>query len=99
MLLDDLIDVVGDHVIFIAPQALDDSGGNAVWGGQADLDFFIDMLRELSERGLQYNADKLFVVGHSNGGGFTHELGCAHGDVFRAIVPAAGGLSCDMSVR
>ncbi len=50
------------------------------------------MLRELSERGLQYNANKLFVVGHSNGAGFANALACAHGDIFRAMVAAAGSL-------
>ncbi len=81
----DLIDVVGDHAIFVAPQGREDASGNTFWGGEPDLDFVVDMLREFSERGLEYNRNKIFAVGHSNGGNFTQLLGCAHGEIFRAI--------------
>ena len=89
----DLIDVVGDGAVIVVPQALEDASGNTIWGGQADLDFFINLIAELDLHGLKYNPNKIFVAGHSNGGGFTHELGCTHGGVFRAIVTASGGLS------
>ena len=89
----DLIDVVGDHAVFVAPQGREDASGNTFWGGEPDLDFFVDMLREFSERGLVYNRNKIFVVGHSNGGNFTHLLGCAHGENFRAIVSWSGSLT------
>ena len=86
----DLVDVIGDHVVFVAPQALEDPAGNTNWGGQADLDFFIDMLALFDRRGVEYNRNKIFVVGHSNGAGFTNEIACKLGDVFRAMVTAAG---------
>ena len=89
----DLIDVIGDHAVFVAPQALEDGGGNPIWGGEADLDFFVDMLREFSERGLEYDNNKIFLFGHSNGAGFAHELACKHGDIFRGLAAFAGNLT------
>ncbi len=89
----DLVDVVGDHAVFVAPQALEDGGGNPIWGGQADLDFFVDMLREFSENGLEYDNNRIFLFGHSNGAGFAHELTCKHGDIFRGLAAFAGNLS------
>ena len=89
----DLIDVVGDHAIFVAPQGREDASGNTFWGGQPDLDFVADMLTEFSERGLEYNRNEIFAFGHSNGGNFTNLLGCALGNFFRAIVPVAGSLT------
>ncbi len=89
----DLVDVVGDDAIFVAPNGLPNASGQRVWGGEKDLTFFSDMLAELDLRGLQYNPNKIFVAGHSNGAGFTHDLGCTRGDVIRGIVTAAGALT------
>jgi predicted esterase len=89
----DLVDVVGDDAIIVVPNGLPNASDQRVWGGQKDLDFFGDMLAELDMRGLQYNPNKIFVVGHSNGAGFAHELGCAYGDVIRGVATAAGALS------
>ncbi len=88
----DLIDVVGDGAIFVALNGLPDANGDRGWGGQDDLDFFVDLLAEFDLRGLNYDPTRIFVVGHSNGAGFANELGCAYGDVIRAIATAAGGL-------
>ncbi len=88
----DLVDVVGDEAIFIAPKGLEDAADKRTWGGQADVDFFFDILAEFDRRGLQYNPNRIFVAGHSIGSEFTHQLGCNHGDVIRAIVIVAGGL-------
>jgi len=89
----DLVDVVGDDAIIIVPNGLPNASDQRVWGGQKDLDFFVDMLAELDMRGLQYNPNMIFVAGHSNGAGFAHELGCAYGDVIRGIATAAGALT------
>jgi poly(3-hydroxybutyrate) depolymerase len=89
----DMVEVVGDDAIIVVPNGLPNAAGERVWGGTKDLDFFVDMLAELDKRGLQYNPNKIFVAGHSNGAGFTHELGCTYGDVIRGIVTAAGALT------
>ncbi|MDP6616090.1 MAG: hypothetical protein QF790_02865 [Gammaproteobacteria bacterium] len=88
----DLVDVVGDDAVFVAPQALDDASGNAVWGGEADLNLFVDIVNYLTEHGVEFNPNKIYVAGHSNGAGFAHELGCRYGDIIRAIIAAAGSL-------
>ena len=88
----DLVPTVGDEAIVIVPNGLQDASGERVWGGTKDLDFFVDILADLDLRGLQYNPNKIFVAGHSNGAGFTHELACAHGDIIRAVAVAAGAL-------
>lgn len=88
-----LLDAVGDDAIFVAPNGLPDAAGNRIWGGTADLNFFVDLLADLDRRGLRYNPNRIFVAGHSNGAGFVHNLGCLYGDVIRAVVAAAGGLT------
>lgn len=89
----DMVEVVGDDAIIVVPNGLPNAAGQRAWGGSKDLDFFVDMLAELDRLGLQYNPNKVFVAGHSNGAGFTHELGCKYGDVIRGIVTAAGALT------
>ena len=44
----DLVDVVSDEAIFIAPNGLEDAVGKRTWGGQADLDFFLDGLKRVN---------------------------------------------------
>ena len=82
---------VGDGAILIYPQALPDAAGTYQWDYDWDFQFFEDLLLRF-QRGLRYDRDKLFVTGHSSGGGFAHELGCRFGDVIRGTAPVAGGL-------
>jgi len=89
----DLADVVGDEAIIVSPNGLPNAAGQRVWGGSKDEVFFLDMLAELDRRGLQYDPNRIFVAGHSNGAGFTHELGCTFGDIIRGIATAAGSLT------
>ncbi|MCP4089099.1 MAG: hypothetical protein GY746_04830 [Gammaproteobacteria bacterium] len=89
----DFIDEVGDDAIFVAPNALPNAAGQRVWGGVDDYAFFLDMIAELQLLGLVYNSNRVFVAGHSNGAGFTHDLGCEYGDVIRGIATAAGALT------
>jgi polyhydroxybutyrate depolymerase len=88
----DLVDVVDEDAVFVAPQALDDASGNAVWGGEADLNLFVDIVNYLTEHGVEFNPNKILLAGHSNGAGFAHELGCRYGNIIRGIVTAAGSL-------
>lgn len=88
----DLIDAVGDEAIMVFPNALADANGSQQWSFAYDFDFFVDLLAELDMRGLEYNPNKIFVTGHSSGGGMAHEIGCRLGDVVRAVAPSAGTL-------
>jgi polyhydroxybutyrate depolymerase len=94
-------DLLWEDAIFICPQGLntvgkltDPEGKLPGWqmdGDDAtnkDLLFFDAMLKTIQET---YNVDKkrIFVTGHSNGGGFTYLLWATRGDVFAAVAPTA----------
>jgi polyhydroxybutyrate depolymerase len=56
--------------------------------GDRDLKFFDVVLASLKK---QYKVDdkRIYVTGHSNGGGFTYLLWAERGDTFAAVAPAA----------
>jgi len=85
-----LQDVVGDQAILVYPNALL-KNGLSQWDYDNDLPFFDDLYAEL-EQNLCFDTRKVFAVGHSNGAGMTHTLGCQRGNVLRAIAPVAGSL-------
>jgi poly(3-hydroxybutyrate) depolymerase len=84
----DLQEAVGDEAILVYPNALE-INGETQWDHEADLGFFDDLYAEL-EANLCFDKRKVFAVGHSNGAGFSHTLGCRRGDVLRAIGPVSG---------
>ena len=87
-----LADVVGDDAIMVFPNGLPN------WNFTVDIDFFADLIDELDERGISYDRNRLFVLGHSNGGGLTAEIGCQFGDIVRAIGISAGSLTSNQCV-
>jgi polyhydroxybutyrate depolymerase len=58
--------------------------------GDRDLKFFDAMMKTL-KADYQVDAKRVYVTGHSNGGGFTYALWAARGDVFAAVAPSAAG--------
>jgi poly(3-hydroxybutyrate) depolymerase len=86
----DLQDVVGDEAILVYPNALL-TNNKSQWNYDTDLYFFDDLYAELEEN-LCFDKRKVFAVGHSNGAGMTHALGCQRGNILRAIAPVAGSL-------
>lgn len=84
----DLAEVVGNDAILVYPQATVNVSGVTQWDLSFDLQYFEDVLRRL-RRGLVFDQNRIFVTGHSNGGGMAHDLGCNYGDVIRAIAPHA----------
>lgn len=88
----DLIDAVGDGAVMVFPNALPDANGSQQWSFAYDFEFFVDLLAELDQIGLEYDPGRIFVTGHSSGAGMAHEIGCRLGDVVRAIAPSAGTL-------
>ena len=86
----DLQGVVGEEAILVYPNALL-TNDTPQWDYQSDLLFFDDLYAEL-EAHLCFDKRKVFAVGHSNGAGMTHTLGCQRGNVVRAIAPVAGSL-------
>lgn len=89
------------EAIIICPQGLntpgqltDPAGTRAGWQkgpgdmGDRDLHFFDAMLKTL-EQDYKIDTKRIFVTGHSNGGGFTYLLWATRGDVFAAVAPSA----------
>jgi len=88
---------VGQDAILVCPDA---EGTGIDWDESWDMDFFDAMMADL-EAILCIDLDKIYVTGHSAGAGFAHRLGCAKGDVVRAIAPVAGfqsGSECSSPV-
>lgn len=81
---------VGNEAILVYPNALLAANGMSKWGDE-DLTFFDDLYEELAAT-LCFDKRKVFAVGHSDGAGFTHMLGCKRGNKLRAISPLAGSL-------
>lgn len=92
--LDDyrLREVVGDGAILVYPDALPNAANINQWDFASDFQMFEDLLARLPAQ-VNFDASRVFVTGHSSGGGFAHELGCRYGDRIRAIAPVAGSLT------
>jgi predicted esterase len=84
----DLADVVGDGAIMVFMQATEDQNGVNQWDYDFDLQYFEDVLTRLSEV-VEFDPNRIFVTGHSSGGGMAHDLGCNYGNVVRGIAPHA----------
>ena len=87
-----LVDVVGDDAIMVFPSALPQQDGINQWSFDYDFEFFADLIAFLDSQGLRYDRNRLFVTGHSSGGGFSHETACRFGDIVRGAAPSAGSL-------
>jgi len=86
-----LQEVVRDGAILVYPNALL-KNDQPQWDYDTDLAFFDDLYAEL-EASLCFDIRKVFAVGHSNGAGMAHALGCKRGNILRAIGPVAGALT------
>jgi poly(3-hydroxybutyrate) depolymerase len=91
LLNNNLHSAVGEEAILVYPNALPDDNGVTKWD-DTDLAFFDDLYEELASN-LCFDTRKVYAVGHSNGAGFTHTMGCQRGNVLRAIGPVAGSLA------
>lgn len=58
--------------------------------GDRDLRFFDAVLTSL-KKDYRIDEKRIYVTGHSNGGGFTYLLWATRGEVFAAVAPSAGG--------
>jgi polyhydroxybutyrate depolymerase len=86
-----MIEAVGADAIIGLLQADVISTGIFQWDREIDSDYFEDVLGDVSGI-VNIDADRVFVHGHSSGGGYTHEVGCRLGDKVRGIAPSAGSL-------
>jgi predicted esterase len=92
-----LRETVGDGAILIYPDALPNGAGTKQWDFARDFQMFEDLLARLPSN-VTYDTNRIFVTGHSSGGGLSHEIGCRYGNRIRGIAPVAGGLTTSTCV-
>ncbi|MGK3995470.1 alpha/beta hydrolase family esterase [Sorangium sp. So ce1024] len=78
----------GGSAIFVSPEGLDQGWENR---GGRDIAFLRAMLDRLRGE-LCIDESRIFSTGFSYGGMMSFAIGCAMGDVFRAIAPMSGAL-------
>lgn len=81
------------QAIFVYPHGLLVQTGTTGWDLTSDGDdvLLFDAVRAELEQAYCIDSERIFSTGHSFGGYFSNALGCARGDVLRAIAPVAGG--------
>lgn len=101
---DSKMDVTADREGFIVayPNGLDVSWnaglccGSSARNGVDDVGFARAVIADIGERGC-IDESRVYATGMSNGGFFSHRLGCEAADVIAAIAPVAGVLGIDDS--
>jgi poly(3-hydroxybutyrate) depolymerase len=83
----DLSSAVREGAIVVNLACLNDA---VAWDVTRDLPY-VDALLVKLEQNYCVNLDRVFAVGHSEGGAFANTLGCLRGDKFRGIAPLSGG--------
>ncbi|KYF58815.1 Ricin and poly(3-hydroxybutyrate) depolymerase fusion, partial [Sorangium cellulosum] len=78
----------GGSAIFVSPEGLEQGWANT---GGRDIAFLRAMLDRLRGE-LCIDESRIFSTGFSYGGMMSFAIGCAMGDVFRAIAPMSGAL-------
>lgn len=80
--------------IFVAPEGLPFSGNNLGWGNNDGRDIaFLDAMYEHFRQQLCFDEAQVFSTGFSFGGMMSFAVGCARGEIFRAIAPMAGNIA------
>ena len=83
-----LEELADGSAIFVAPDGIDDGWANP---GGRDI-AFLDAMLERFKNELCIDESRIFSTGFSFGGMMSFAVGCARGDVFRAIAPMSGAL-------
>jgi polyhydroxybutyrate depolymerase len=95
----DLEPHAGDDVIFVYPGGRQLPDGTYTWAdpedptrSQPDLDLFDALVEAIGAR-YCIDGERIFAVGHSLGGWYANTLGCARGEVLRAIASLGGTIT------
>ena len=97
--LQSLVDT--ERVILAAPDGIRDNAGDHFWNATDtccnfenrpidDVAYLRSLVEEI-DRVYGVDRDRVFAVGHSNGGSMTFRLACDASDMFAAVVSVAGG--------
>ena len=87
--------------IIVLPEGLEDSTGQQYWNATDfccdhygdepdDVGYFLELLDELLDR-VAADADRIHLMGHSNGHFFANRLACDHGSRIATVVGLGGG--------
>ena len=86
--------------LYLYPNGMPNSSGKRFWNGtDACCDFansglddssYLQGLIDEIKAALTVDANRVFLIGHSNGGFMSYRLACEHADTFAAIVSLAG---------
>jgi len=87
-----LRETVGDGAILVYPDARPNGAGTKQWDFADDFRMFEELMAQLPTD-LVFDSERIFVTGHSSGGGIANEIGCRFGNRIRGIAPVAGGLT------
>lgn len=89
--------------IAVVPEGKTNPGGQQYWNaspgwccdflnsGVDDAGYLVGLVAEAKGR-FNVDADRVYLVGHSNGGFMSYKLACEHAEVFAAMVSIAGAM-------
>jgi polyhydroxybutyrate depolymerase len=92
--------------IYVAPDGKFDRFGNQFWNGAGCCDtgkihtdddaYILSIIQKISG---QYSIDqnRIYLIGHSNGGFMVNELACRHANLFAGVIDIAGGNYSNLS--
>jgi polyhydroxybutyrate depolymerase len=94
-------------ILYVHPDGTADKAGNRFWNATPeccdfapkkvnDDGYLMSIIDEVSKK---YNVDqdRIYVIGHSNGGFMANHMACSHADRLAAIVNIAGGTYSEIS--
>ena len=91
--------------LYVAPDGTVDQGGNRFWNAtDACCDFYetgVDdsaylraLIDEIAAQ-LSVDTERVFILGHSNGGFMAYRMACDHADIIAAVASLAGATFAD----
>lgn len=83
-----------DKAVLALPNALPDPNGKTTWGIDMTVAFFDELVERIADE-TEFDRDKIFVVGASNGAFMANTLACRRGDAIRGVAMQAGGVWSD----
>lgn len=88
-------------ILYVHPNGTADKSGTRFWNGtpeccdihtpKVDDDAYLMSIIDKVSRNYSVDPDRIYIIGHSNGGFMANRLACMHADRIAAIVNLAGG--------
>ena len=88
-------------ILYVHPNGTADKSGTRFWNGtpeccdvhtpKVDDDAYLMSIIDTVSKNYSVDPDRIYIIGHSNGGFMTNRMACMHADRIAAIVNLAGG--------